>query len=184
MIDLKQSCGFTAIELMVTVAVIAISLTIAIPSMQQTISSNKAASQVNILESNISYARSEAVKRGSIVSICPRDAAGQNCTANWTNGLLIFSDANGNGNIDGADIVLRVTDALSSSMMLSATIAGNPVNFIGFNAVGSSTAANANSVDLTLSRMCPSSSTPTMQSARIVTLSPVGHLSMTQGICP
>jgi len=63
---LCQRRGFTIIELMVTIAIAAILLTIAAPSFQQLIKSNQVAAQNNELIAMIHLARSEAVRRNPL----------------------------------------------------------------------------------------------------------------------
>ena len=55
--------GFTLIELMVTVAVLAIVLTIAVPSFSNLIQSSRTNALVNELNGTLQIARSEALKR-------------------------------------------------------------------------------------------------------------------------
>ncbi|WP_355661989.1 GspH/FimT family pseudopilin [Halomonas salifodinae] len=57
------SRGFTLIELMVTIALVAVFATLAVPGFQQLMADNRRASEVNEILSVLSYARSEAVKR-------------------------------------------------------------------------------------------------------------------------
>jgi type IV fimbrial biogenesis protein FimT len=71
--------GFTIIELLVVVAVVAISLTIALPSFQAFVLNGRISTETNNLVSALNIARSEAVKRGARVSI---SAVG----GNWNNG--------------------------------------------------------------------------------------------------
>ncbi|WP_372971439.1 GspH/FimT family pseudopilin [Marinobacter sp.] len=61
--------GFTLIELMVVVAVLAIVATVAVPSFQQLIENNRLATESNRILSAISFARSEAVRVGDDVSL-------------------------------------------------------------------------------------------------------------------
>jgi type IV fimbrial biogenesis protein FimT len=61
--------GFTLIELMVVVAVLAIVATVAVPSFQNVIENNRLATQTNRFVSTISFARSEAVRLGDDVSL-------------------------------------------------------------------------------------------------------------------
>lgn len=117
--------GFTIIELMLTVAVAAVVLALGVPSFVGSIRDNRLASQTNILLSAINFTRSEAVKLGnSNVTICgSSDSASCNST-NWEAGWIIFRDANGNGAVDGADIVLRIQEPLTG---------GNTLRPIGFS---------------------------------------------------
>ncbi len=73
---MRASRGFTLVELMVTVAVLAIILSIAFPNMRELIVNGRITTQTNELISSLSLARSEAIKRGLDVSVCAADGAG------------------------------------------------------------------------------------------------------------
>ena len=83
--------GFTLIELMVTLAVTAIVLTIAIPSFQAQILNNRSISLGEDFAAAINYARAEAIKRAGRVSICA-SKDGETCTGDWTEGFIAFVD--------------------------------------------------------------------------------------------
>ena len=55
--------GFTLVELLIVIAVLAIGLTIAVPSMQEFLKNNRVASQNNELVALISLAKSQAIRR-------------------------------------------------------------------------------------------------------------------------
>ena len=89
--------GFTLLELMITVAVLAIMVGIGVPSYQDLMRRNRLAAQTNQLIGVLAFARSEAVKRGVRVTICPaNDAVNQDACSddgNWAaNGLIVFTD--------------------------------------------------------------------------------------------
>ncbi|ENA33281.1 MULTISPECIES: GspH/FimT family pseudopilin [Pseudomonas] len=98
--------GFTLIELMVTVAVLAIVLTIAVPSFSNLIQSSRTNALVNELNGTLQIARSEALKRRKNVIVCRRNEAGTACDngTDWSNGWLIRQV--------GGDVI-RVWDAQS-----------------------------------------------------------------------
>lgn len=67
----KAVAGFTLIELMVTLAVVAITLAIGVPSFQGVVSDNRLTGAANNLIGALNVARSEAIKRGRSVVLTP-----------------------------------------------------------------------------------------------------------------
>lgn len=105
----RGSGGFTILELMITVAVLAIMVGIGIPSFQDMMRRNRLAAHTNTFVGALAIARSEAVKRGVPVTVCPADdpVEQDSCgpAGDWaTNGLIVFTDAFGAlGIIDAED---------------------------------------------------------------------------------
>lgn len=104
--------GFTIIELLVTLSVLAILLTIAGPSLVNFVKNNRLVALTNDLVSDLNFSRNEAIKQGVPVSICasanPADA-NPNCSgsSDWSSGRLIFVDNNGSGGLDSGEAILR-----------------------------------------------------------------------------
>jgi type IV fimbrial biogenesis protein FimT len=122
--------GFSAIELMVTISILAILLAIAAPSLTRFIKDVRLAGQANDLLTDLMLARSEAVKRDVPVAICGK--ANNNDTQcgsdpNWQGGWLLVIDADKNGKRDSAtsDTLLKSEEALHAKSTLKATGAGN-----------------------------------------------------------
>lgn len=128
---MRTTYGFTLIELMITLVVAAIVLTAGIPAFNRFIAANSAAADTNEVVSAVNFARSEAVSRGTWVSMCPANAALDACAAGaWQNGWLIFQDANGNGTYESAnDTLIRTQSAPGGGTSLNAT--ANSVRFGG-----------------------------------------------------
>ena len=114
--------GFTLIELMITLAVAAILLGLAAPSFTDLIKNNRMVTQLNQLNSSISLARSEAVKRGVTVTVC-NSANQTTCSGTWdksNNGWIVFVDTNDdNDAADTGEEIVRVHAALSGNNKLS-----------------------------------------------------------------
>jgi type IV fimbrial biogenesis protein FimT len=92
---IKKSAGFTLIEAMIVVAIVAILGSIAAPSFQEMIRKNRLTAASSALQVSLNLARSEAVKRGTDarVTIAPNGSVG-----NWTGGWTVFVDGTTNAN--------------------------------------------------------------------------------------
>lgn len=118
--------GVTLIELVVTLSIAAILLTIGVPSFQNIIATNRIASLTNELSTALQLARSEAVTRGKTVTVCKSDDVSDstptcNTGAAWQNGWLVFVDDNNNGALDIGDLPLRVGQPASGNAVITTT---------------------------------------------------------------
>ena len=68
--------GFTLLELIMVVAVAGILLVVGVPSLQSLMSNSRMSAEVNNLVVLLNYARSEAIKRGTTVSVVPQSING------------------------------------------------------------------------------------------------------------
>jgi type IV fimbrial biogenesis protein FimT len=123
---LRYLAGFTLVELMVTISVLGILIALAAPSFQSLIERVRIEGQVGKLRTDLSYARTEAIRMGQSVHICKRDGmsttkCGSGSINNWEQGWLIFVDTNSNNEIDAGEVALRITDPLQNSNAISKT---------------------------------------------------------------
>lgn len=107
----RLSGGFTLIELMVAVAVLAILSAIAIPQMTRMITMARVSGTMNEYIAGVNLARAEAVSRGVRVTICAA-ASTTSCRTSgtdWTvGGWIVFVDDGLNpGQIDAGEVILR-----------------------------------------------------------------------------
>lgn len=104
----KRAAGFTLLELMITLAVLAIVTAIAFPNFQGVIRSNRVATTSNEMIASLSLARSEAIRGTRGGGICASTAGAACDGASWDSGWIIWTDTNGNGTFDsGVDTVVR-----------------------------------------------------------------------------
>ncbi len=167
--------GVTLIELMVTLLVASILGLVAIPSYQSVIKSNRMASEANNLLGDVEFARSEAIKRGQTVLVCPT-TTGTTCSgaAAWSTGWIVFVPSNGSCTSAGGgptDIVLRKQSPFSSTD----TATSSPNNFLSicFNRLGFSPATSTGLVKF---NAVPSSA----YYERCLALASVGHPQVLQ----
>lgn len=110
--------GFTLIELMVTISVLAVLLGVGVPSFQATIQGNRITTTANDLVAALQLARSEAVRRGVNVTVCSSNNQ-STCSGAWTNGWVVRGPV-------AADPPFRVWPALRPGMTL---VAGGNTEF-------------------------------------------------------
>jgi prepilin-type N-terminal cleavage/methylation domain-containing protein len=112
----KRPLGFTLLELMVTIFVVAILFGFGVPSFQEFQRNNAIAAAANDLVSATLAARAEAVKRQVPVTLCASanpTAANPVCSptgAGTNGGFFVFVDENGNVDANGTPIITDATD--------------------------------------------------------------------------
>ncbi|WP_298208124.1 GspH/FimT family pseudopilin [Acidovorax sp.] len=107
-----QVTGFTAIELMVVITILAVLLALAGPSFNPLIDQWRTSQAVNNMTSTFYAARSEAIKRGGRVSVRKIANNTGGCTfapnnQEWSCGWIIFVDLNNDQNLDAGEEILQ-----------------------------------------------------------------------------
>jgi type IV fimbrial biogenesis protein FimT len=104
--------GFTLIELMVILSVVAIGLSFALPDMSSFGRRNTISSGTNNILGAISNARAEAVKLNSAVVVCASTNK-TSCSAaltDWSTGLISFVDSNADGVRQSTEELISIID--------------------------------------------------------------------------
>jgi len=103
--------GFSLMELMITLGVAGVLLAVAFPNFTQMIQGQRLKTQTNDTLAAIIYAKSEALKRRSTVTVCAMKTNVDNqcgsSVSEWANGWIVFNDVNGDGVVSIDDEVLR-----------------------------------------------------------------------------
>jgi type IV fimbrial biogenesis protein FimT len=132
----RREGGFTLVEAMVVIAISAILVGLAAPSMRNLIERNGLNESMESLTSSIAFARAEAIKRGFPVALC-RSTGAENgtpsCNANtaWNTGWLVFVDFGGDASFDAGsgDVLLRVQGSLEKNGTLDQTTSYRSIVF-------------------------------------------------------
>lgn len=167
------SYGFTLLELMVVVTIAAILLIWGVASFRGVIANNYSLKLSSEFNRAVNYARSEAVKRSTPVSMCVANSGLTACGGGgWSNGWLIFSDVSGDGSYNSAsDTLLETYQPDSGQEIVTA-----PSSVITFNSMGAiTTGSGAYRVSAT---GCTGSN------AYITTISAAGLITSQVTTCP
>lgn len=115
--------GFSIVELMVVMVVLAVLLGVGAPAFLETVRNNRMLTEVYALRASLANARSEALARRMTVTVC-ESTDSTSCAADpnaWSEGYLAFADADGDGVADPNEILLtRVVTAPDMTITFTA----------------------------------------------------------------
>lgn len=166
-----RSAGYTLMEMLIVMSIIAVLTAIAIPSFKYVTDSGRISGELNGLVGDLQYARNEAGKEGQTITVCPSVSPYVQCATSvtWNTGWIVFADINNDQKVDGNDNILRKQTAFTGGDTLTAD---NALQSITFNREGFAKTGTTNTVTMTLHASAPSSG-----STRCLTVSPVGMLA-------
>jgi type IV fimbrial biogenesis protein FimT len=132
--------GFTLIELMTALLVLALLVGLATPSFKQFSANSRTVATTNSLVNALAVARSEALRRSMPVTACA-SINSTTCTAstNWSTGWIVFTDNTGTaGVLDGTDLLLEAWPGVAPILTVNSS-----VQSIQYNARGMTNLAAA-----------------------------------------
>ncbi|MBK1719529.1 GspH/FimT family pseudopilin [Thiocystis violacea] len=177
---LRRTPGFTLVELVMTIAMAAILLSVAVPSFQEAMRTNRIAALTNELSTSLQLARSEAVSRGRRVTVCKSDdilATSPACdsSADWQDGWLVFLDSNGDGDRNtstgSTETLLRISQPSSDTVVITSNGFPDNVRYLADGSIWPVT--NNRSICIAIS-----------DKVRAIVIEPTGRLSIKNGTCP
>ncbi len=138
---MTQQGGFTLIELMVTLAVAAIVLSVGVPSFRAVIMDNRLVSQANLFVTSVKLARSAAVRYQRSATVCASanfDDPVPDCSAStdWSNGWIVWVDKDRDAATDANEIISVFGPINTSSTLSSASASAFTYDARGFALTG------------------------------------------------
>jgi len=117
-----KSGGFSLVELMIVIMILAVLASFATPTMENMIVQNRLTSQTNELLGAIQFARGEAIKRNQRIRFCSAadadDAACDPGALNWAHWIVLNAN----------DTVLR-RGSIPANLMVSSGLINNTLTF-------------------------------------------------------
>ena len=160
---MKKQTGFTIIELIVTLAMVAILAGFAVPALQDLIDNNRSTAQANNFLAALTLARSEAIKRRASVNVVAVDSS--DAANEWGPG----------GQVNSGGILIRDFEPTVGSTLNSqgsvATVTFDPSGILSAPAVGT---------DMDFELLPGSGDT---DFARCISMTRTGRASITVGTC-
>lgn len=103
---IKIKCGFTLIECLVTIVVLAILAAIAIPSFQRDLMKKEMEASKLKLQRALYLARQQAMTQANHVVLCNRGQS-MTCSTNaWSQGFMVFIDINKNRQLESNETII------------------------------------------------------------------------------
>jgi type IV fimbrial biogenesis protein FimT len=174
----RRMRGFTVLEVMVTLSLIAILAAIAVPAMADFIRNNRMSTSARQLDADMILARREAIKRNTRVLVCPKGATANKCgtatTTAWTQGWLVCYDADFDNDCDDTADTNPNPIRQHGAMETTLTVTG-PAAIARFNANGTQGAAGAGSLTFT------TRGTWTGSKSYVETITATGNVSIAAG---
>lgn len=127
-----DGAGFTITEVLVTLAVLGVMVSIAMPSLNGFLENSQLSANTNDLFASLLLARSEAVTRNSRVSLCKIDPSAPTTCDNsetWQSGWISFEDLDADGVRDVGETILDTYVGMGANTVVSSTSFPNVISY-------------------------------------------------------
>jgi len=117
-----KTAGFTLLEMLLAVSIAAILLIIGVPAFQGFGARQRMSAAMHTLHSHLALARNEAIRFNVPVIVCPGNLDhGCKDDSDWSDGWIVFSDFNGDGQYQRLETVHRMEAGLEQMVVRSSS---------------------------------------------------------------
>lgn len=111
-IEAAKKCGYSLVELSITIAIASALTSVAIPGLASFIDRAQFKADISALQNSLAQARYTALSKRATVHLCQRDSNEEKCGnynsyRNWMRGWLLFIDYNNNNELDAQDELIN-----------------------------------------------------------------------------
>ena len=115
----RNNLGFTLIELMVSISIIAILMVVALPNLSDYLIKSRVDNEISKLQRLILSARNTAINSGRNVTLCPLSSSNV-CGSNWQGELSVFSNVSDNTKFNSAtEQLIKIREKISNNDTLT-----------------------------------------------------------------
>lgn len=171
-----RTSGFTLVELMVTIAIVAILAAVALPSFESSLRSSRLATATNELMASVSLARSEAIRNPNGAGLCT-SANGAVCGGDWNDGWIVWIDTDGDQLLDAGERVVRYVQS-NERLVLAAVSTSADETQIHFDSRGRVIDNDTYQIELKPDQ-CPAD----QELVRTLMVGATGQVHITRGNC-
>lgn len=127
--------GFTLIEMLVVLSVVCILVATALPTVRGMVAAVRMRQAAGDFFSDMTFARSEAIKTNSRVAIC-KTLDGQQCVAmgGWEHGWMVFRDHNNSGTRELSEEIVKSNVITQPAVIVRGN--GNVSRYVSFTSLG------------------------------------------------
>ena len=113
--SLKIYQGFTLLEVLITIAILAIATIIALPALNEFTVKMRVDNEISQLHRMLLLTRNTAINAEQNITICPLDI-NNSCSTNWHQAVTVFKDLNENQRYDSAnnETIVQIKSAISN----------------------------------------------------------------------
>lgn len=131
--NLNYQKGITLFELMISLSIVLIILTLVGPNIQNILIKNRIIAEINETSSMLQYARHLAIDEQAQVVVCPSNNT-RECTYDWNNPKIVFIDDNDDNERNPTEEELLLSVGATSVISLMTNESGS--DFIKFTGTG------------------------------------------------